>query len=69
MNSVIQSTYTKQKDGKTFTITKNDTLRKNSVYLFDKKQIVELNDFSGWVNIKEDERIRNFITSSSRRRW
>lgn len=55
-NSIIQSNYTKQKDGKTFTISKNDTLKKDSLYSFDKEQIVKLVDFSGWVNIKEDEK-------------
>jgi hypothetical protein len=55
-NSIIKSEQTKTKDGKNYTITKLATLSKDSLLKFDKKQTLKITDFSGWVNIKEDEK-------------
>jgi len=55
-NSIIKSEQTKTKDGKSYTITTLDTLSKDSLLKYDKKHTLKIIDFSGWVNIKVDEK-------------
>jgi len=55
-NSILKSEYSKTKDGRTYTISKLDTIRRDTFYAFDKKNIIKIKDFSGWVSIKEDKK-------------